>query len=130
MPNGVICGGAVEGSNQLGETVTCHAMTARPEGSAAPAMDTIADKATTATKDKRANARGRYRICNEVIGPSTRKVSRNENGAGVHQSMVDHIAASITDIQLADCMRPTGPLMNGVAGAEISDAQPANATNA
>ena len=34
MPNGVICGGAVDGSNQLGEIVTCHAITARPDGAA------------------------------------------------------------------------------------------------
>ena len=34
MPNGVICGGALDGSNQAGEIVTCHAMTARPEGAA------------------------------------------------------------------------------------------------
>ena len=32
MPNGVICGGAVEGSNQAGEIVTCHAMVTRPDG--------------------------------------------------------------------------------------------------
>src|SRR5262245_7543752 len=40
MPNGVIWGGAVEGSNQLGATVTCQAMTARPAGAAAVAGTT------------------------------------------------------------------------------------------
>jgi hypothetical protein len=30
MPNGVICGGAVDGSNHVGAIVTCHAMTASP----------------------------------------------------------------------------------------------------
>ena len=32
MPNGVICGGAVDGSNQLGAMVTCQAMMASPVG--------------------------------------------------------------------------------------------------
>ena len=32
MPKGVICGGAVEGSNQLGAIVTCQAMVACPAG--------------------------------------------------------------------------------------------------
>src|SRR5437867_6937958 len=36
MPKGVICGGAVDGSNHVGASVTCHAMTASP-GWAAPA---------------------------------------------------------------------------------------------
>src|SRR5262245_41454139 len=30
MPNGVICAGAVDGSNQLGAMVTCHAMATSP----------------------------------------------------------------------------------------------------
>src|SRR5690349_18522020 len=32
MPNGVICGGAEDGSSQLGAMVTCQAITTRPEG--------------------------------------------------------------------------------------------------
>src|SRR5215468_7045419 len=32
IPKGVICGGAVDGSNQLGAIVTCQAMTASPAG--------------------------------------------------------------------------------------------------
>src|SRR6267142_1245939 len=35
MPNGVICGGAVDGSNHVGASVTCHAMTASPGCAAA-----------------------------------------------------------------------------------------------
>ena len=31
MPNGVICGGAVDGSNQLGEIVTCQAIVTLPD---------------------------------------------------------------------------------------------------
>src|SRR5262245_7729247 len=37
MPNGVIWGGAVEGSNQLGAMVTCQAMAASPAAGAASA---------------------------------------------------------------------------------------------
>src|SRR5579864_3646846 len=37
MPNGVICGGACDGSNQAGEIVTCHAMTIFPAGAASAA---------------------------------------------------------------------------------------------
>src|ERR1700719_4491408 len=38
IPNGVICGGAVKGSNQLGEIVTCQAMTACPDGAGPAAV--------------------------------------------------------------------------------------------
>src|SRR6185503_17338072 len=34
MPNGVIWGGAVDGSNHAGEIVTCQAMTTSPDGGA------------------------------------------------------------------------------------------------
>src|SRR5262245_20693949 len=37
MPNGVIWGGAVDGSNQLGAMVTCQAMDASPAAGAASA---------------------------------------------------------------------------------------------
>src|SRR6266568_2772640 len=63
MPNGVICGGAVEGSNQLGAMVTCHAMTARPDGAGAAAL-AVAPRATTATSSKRPNARRKRRPWN------------------------------------------------------------------
>ncbi len=48
MPNGVICGGALDGSNQLGEIVTCHAMTALPFGSGCWANDEAEAKASAA----------------------------------------------------------------------------------
>src|SRR5215475_14500665 len=50
MPNGVICGGAVDGSNQLGEIVTCQAMTARPAGVGAAAIDGLAPNRAMAVK--------------------------------------------------------------------------------
>src|SRR5436190_491883 len=51
MPNGVICGGAVDGSNQLGEIVTCQAMTTRPAGAdAAATTDGLPPDSATATK--------------------------------------------------------------------------------
>src|SRR5260370_1531977 len=53
MPDGVICGGAVDGSNQLGEIVTCHAIVTRPDGGAAAAGETIAPRAATATNSSR-----------------------------------------------------------------------------
>src|SRR5581483_8795304 len=65
MPNGVICGGAVDGSNQLGERVTCHAMTARPDGAAAPAVTPRGAKAMTIAH---ARARGRRILRIEIIG--------------------------------------------------------------
>src|SRR5260221_14593579 len=61
MPNGVIWGGAVEGSNQLGAMVTCHAIAASPEGPAALAGAAPRANATTTNR----NARGvrQRRIC-------------------------------------------------------------------
>src|SRR6516164_2163671 len=59
MPNGVICGGAVDGSNQLGGMVTCHAMTARPDGAGAPAVARPAPRATRAAISNQAKARRR-----------------------------------------------------------------------
>src|SRR5262245_18086021 len=47
VPNGVICGGAVDGSNQLGAMVTCQAITACPDGLGW--ADTCADDPTTST---------------------------------------------------------------------------------
>src|SRR6516225_4114105 len=54
MPNGVICGGAVDGSNQLGGMVTCQAMTARPDGAGAPAVARPTPRATTAANSNQA----------------------------------------------------------------------------
>src|SRR5215216_4309335 len=57
MPNGVICGGAVDGSNQLGEIVTCQAIVTLPAGGAArAAVEAIAPRAATATSRNRRRA--------------------------------------------------------------------------
>src|SRR5438093_3898189 len=50
MPNGVICAGAVEGSNQLGAIVTCQAMTASPAGAGWPPTPWATPRVTTAPK--------------------------------------------------------------------------------
>src|SRR5580704_4842617 len=67
MPNGVICGGAVDGSNQLGAIVTCHAMTARPDGVGAAAVARVAPSATAATRSRWVNARRTRRTRNDVM---------------------------------------------------------------
>src|SRR5215813_2092469 len=46
MPNGVICAGAVEGSNQLGAIVTCQAMTDSPVWASARPARTTGSNAT------------------------------------------------------------------------------------
>src|SRR6266545_7903661 len=53
MPNGVICGGAVEGSNQLGEIVTCQAIVTLPDGAATAAVEAIVPRAMDATSRRR-----------------------------------------------------------------------------
>src|SRR5262244_2570478 len=58
MPNGVICGGAVDGSNQLGASVTCHAITASP-GWAAPAGFTASASSSAVTSEA---IRSRWRL--------------------------------------------------------------------
>src|SRR5437899_8883220 len=58
MPNGVICGGAVDGSNHVGASVTCQAITASP-GWAAPAG--FAARASTAPV-RSAAIRPRWRL--------------------------------------------------------------------
>src|SRR5689334_14398922 len=65
MPKGVICGGAADGSNQLGEIVTCHAITAWPAGSA------MAERAATAAQATASAASGRRqrRPINAIIIP-------------------------------------------------------------
>src|SRR5438876_10104143 len=66
MPNGVICGGAVDGSNQLGEIVTCQAMTACPDGARSAAMGAVAPETRIATS-KPINATRDRRLRNKVI---------------------------------------------------------------
>src|SRR6516164_5337108 len=67
MPNGVICGGAVDGSNQLGEMVTCQAMTARPNGAGPAAIEAAAPKISTATNNGPVNARRWHQPLSEFI---------------------------------------------------------------
>src|SRR5262247_2687551 len=64
MPKGVICGGAVEGSNQLGAIVTCQAMVACPDGAgwATPAG------APTTTAATRATVKSKERAGSVIIG--------------------------------------------------------------
>src|SRR5206468_11607723 len=54
IPNGVICAGAVDGSNQVGAIVTCHATTASPAGAAwavtSRVIPTIGRDATSSAK--------------------------------------------------------------------------------
>src|SRR5579864_4160991 len=58
MPNGVICGGAVDGSNQAGEIVTCQAITARPAGAGPSALaDTGANASNIAASAARSARR-------------------------------------------------------------------------
>src|SRR6516164_9444135 len=57
MPKGVICGGAVDGSNQLGAIVTCQAMTAWPDGAGSPARDGPATDRNSAASSKPMKAR-------------------------------------------------------------------------
>jgi hypothetical protein len=60
MPNGVICGGAVDGSNQLGAMVTCHAMTASPVGVVWPAaratVTSVRERAASSERSRRRGA--------------------------------------------------------------------------
>src|SRR6476659_3664495 len=65
MPKGVICGGAVDGSNQLGEMVTNHAITARPDGAAV--VERGAPKAAIATNSKQVKARCMRSIWNDIM---------------------------------------------------------------
>src|SRR5271169_1556694 len=68
MPKGVICGGAVDGSNQLGAIVTCQAMTACPDGAGPAAGDGAAANTRVAVTSKAMND-GRRRS-GKVMGPS------------------------------------------------------------
>src|SRR3981081_781625 len=68
MPNGVICAGAVEGSNQLGAIVTCQAMTARPAGAGPSAADAAPPK-TSVPVNSKAAAKRQPRSLIDVIRP-------------------------------------------------------------
>src|SRR5438105_15334727 len=69
MPKGVICAGAVEGSNQLGAIVTCHAMTARPEGAGPSAPKAAATKMKLAANSEAINAGRQRRPCHRLMPP-------------------------------------------------------------
>src|SRR5712691_6392168 len=75
MPNGVICAGALDGSNQAGEIVTCHAMTARPAGSAAE--DCAGLRAKSARNSEPSNPSRERRICNGVMKPPSHEIFRS-----------------------------------------------------
>src|SRR5262249_16664959 len=72
MPNGVICGGAVDGSNQLGAIVTCHAMAARPDGAGAPAPTRSAPSKTRAPSKSQAKPRPRRAIVLRMVSSQER----------------------------------------------------------
>src|SRR3954453_12790965 len=75
MPNGVICGGADDGSNQLGAMVTCQAMTARPDGVACSAAIAVAAKPYSSPRNTTTR-----RICSDFIYPSPIFRDRSRNG--------------------------------------------------
>src|ERR1700758_3273053 len=66
MPNGVICGGAVDGSNHAGEIVTCQAMTTRPVGAGPAAID-IVPKTRIARTSQPINARRERQLRSNII---------------------------------------------------------------
>src|SRR5262245_10848526 len=99
MPNGVIWGGAVEGSNQLGETVTCQAMTARPAGVVA-----VAGTSPKTRKTTKSEASVRCQRCNpnRGMGPPRTMQSRNWSGALSREYQVPGAGWSIADMAPAD----------------------------
>src|SRR5436190_23653076 len=62
MPNGVIWGGAVDGSNHVGAMVTCQAMTASPAGADWPVASRAVTSATTAASPRTTTRRDRRRV--------------------------------------------------------------------
>src|SRR2546423_4760484 len=84
MPNGVICAGALDGSNQAGAMVTCQAMTARPAGAGPSAADAAGPKASIPANSKAAIRQPRSP--NDVIRPlpfircQSRRIEASEPG--------------------------------------------------
>src|SRR5689334_15854491 len=77
MPNGVICGGAVDGSNQLGAIVTCHACTTCPDGFfASAASDTPPQMVSSPAITEPRTARRERRALNKLISISSLRLLR------------------------------------------------------
>src|SRR6516162_2538850 len=70
MPNGVICGGAVDGSNQLGAIVTCQAMTACPDGAGSAARGGVVGNTRATASSKPMSARRKRSARNGIMTPS------------------------------------------------------------
>src|SRR5689334_13897275 len=87
MPNGVICGGAVDGSNQLGEIVTCQAMVTWPAaGGAATAVEAVAASATAAMSRGAQSRRRKGETWNDVMTTLPVTSELVEQVAGDHAS--------------------------------------------
>src|SRR5439155_11149825 len=104
MPKGVICGGAVDGSNQLGEIVTCQAMTARPDGAGSAACGGAAANTRAAASTEPMSA-GHQPIRSKFISASSPKQSEIEQAflstlapaAGLEQNLAPWLKYSPTD---------------------------------
>src|SRR5438045_5026862 len=59
MPKGVICAGALDGSNQAGAIATCQAMTARPFGAGPSAANAAVAQAKIPSDSRPATTRRR-----------------------------------------------------------------------
>src|SRR6266436_7876226 len=103
MPNGVICGGEVDGSNQLGEIVTCHATTTRPDGTGPAAIDAVAPKISAATNSEPVNARRRHKPLSEFIAyPSPSNLQHAPGAQLLHFSLCHSEPAKDLGIVLAE----------------------------
>src|SRR5262249_32028162 len=58
---------AVDGSNQLGAMVTCHAMTARPDGAGGPAVAGVAAGGATPASSKKGGTRRQARAREDAM---------------------------------------------------------------
>src|SRR5690242_7885073 len=100
MPNGVICGGAVDGSNQVGAIVTCQASITLPDGclalSAASAPPPTAS--SPASTEPRIARRGCRVLSNFIslsqsgIAPSGPELGKGGAGAVYEGAVYDEAA--------------------------------------
>src|ERR1700736_2382792 len=95
MPNGVICGGAVDGSNQLGAIVTCHAMAARPDGAGPPAPARAGPTATMAPSSSQGKARGSRAMVQRMF-------SSQERSFADRKFFIDRCASAAACVQVHD----------------------------